>query len=136
MNESPARIQFVAVGRGSDTFSYSYDLASNLTSRVYPDTTTTTYTFDDDGRLASALAGGATTTYGYDVAGSITTIATPDGYIARYAYDRAGRLLEVAHRSDAELLSRFSYTLDPAGNRTAMTTRTGTVTYRYDDPTA
>lgn len=79
------------------------------------------------------MSGGATTTYGYDATGNVKTIATPDGYVARYAHDRAGRLLEVAHRTDTELLSRFTYQLDAVGNRTAMTSRLGTVSYRYDD---
>lgn len=125
--------RLTGVTRGADTFGYGYDLAGNVTSRTYPGGAETTYTFDDDGRLASATADGATTSYGYDAAGNVITIATPDGYTARYAYDAAGRLLEVAHRSDTQLLSRFTYQLDPAGNRTAMTTRLGTVTYRYDD---
>ena len=121
------------VTRGTSTFSYGYDPVSNVTSRTYPDATATTYTYDDDGRMATAVAGSATTTYGYDPAGNVKTIATPDGYVARYAYDRAGRLLEVAHRTDTALLSRFTYELDPAGNRIALTSRLGTVSYRYDD---
>lgn len=124
--------RLTGVTRGSDAFGYGYDLASNLTSRTYPGGSTTIYTFDDDGRMATAVADATTTSYGYDPAANLTSIATPDGYAARYAYDRAARLLEVVHRNDAELLSRFSYTLDPAGNRIAMSTRTGTVSYRYD----
>ena len=122
-----------SVTRGTNIFSYAYDPASNITSRIYPDSTVTTYTYDDDGRMATAVADGATTTYGYDAAGNLTTVATPDAYVARHAYDRAGRLLEIAHRSDTDLLSRFTYQLDAAGNRTAVTSRLGTVSYRYDE---
>ncbi|MGH2454912.1 MAG: LamG-like jellyroll fold domain-containing protein [Candidatus Limnocylindria bacterium] len=125
--------RLTAVTRGTDAFGYAYDPAGNITSRTYPDTTVTTYTFDDDGRLATATADGATTTYGYDAAGNVATIATPDGYTARSAYDAAGRLAEVVHSTDADLLSRFTYQRDAVGNPTALTTREGTISYRYDD---
>lgn len=115
--------------RSGVTFSYAYDAAGNLTSRTYPGQTVQTLTYDDDGRLATA-AGSA---YTYDAAGNVLTVATPDGLTARYIYDRAGRLAEVAHTSASDTLSRFSYALDPVGNRTAMTTREGTVTYHYDE---
>jgi RHS repeat-associated protein len=45
----------------------------------------------------------------------------------------AGRLLEVANTSASATLSRFTYALDDVGNRVALTTRQGTVTYQYDD---
>jgi RHS repeat-associated protein len=117
-----------AVTRGSDTFGYGYDPADNVTSRTYPGQAAQTWAYDDDGRLTSA--NGAT--YTYDPAANLLTAATPDGLTARFTYDRAGRLLEVAHTTASATLSRFSYALDPVGNRTAMTTREGTVTYRYD----
>ncbi|MBA3688501.1 MAG: RHS repeat-associated core domain-containing protein [Chloroflexi bacterium] len=117
-----------AVTRGSDTFSDGYDLAGNVISRTYPGQSAQTWVYDDDGRLMTA--NGAA--YTYDPAANLLTAATPDGLTARYTYDRAGRLLEVAHSTVSDTLSRFSYGLDPVGNRTAMTTREGTVTYRYD----
>jgi RHS repeat-associated protein len=114
--------------RGSVTFSYGYDLASNVTSRTYPSQSAQAFTYDDDERLAT----GNGATYTYDRAAHVLTAATPDGLTARYTYDRAGRLLEVAHTSASATLSRFSYALDNVGNRTALTTRQGTVTFRYD----
>ncbi len=118
-----------AISRGLDTFGYGYDAAGYVTSRTYPGQTAQTLTYDDAGRLATA--NGAS--YTYDAAGNLLTAALPNGLTARYAYDRAGRLLEVAHTTATDTLSRFTYSLDPVGNRTAMTTREGTVTYRYDE---
>jgi RHS repeat-associated protein len=115
--------------RGSVTFSYGYDLASNVTSRTYPSQSAQAFTYDDDERLAT----GNGATYTYDPAAHLLIEATPDGLTARFTYDRVGRLLEVAHTSATATLSRFSYALDNAGNRTAMTTRQGTVTYRVDE---
>jgi RHS repeat-associated protein len=114
--------------RGSVTFSYGYDLASNVTSRTYPSQSAQAFTYDDDERLAT----GNGATYTYDPAAHLLTAATPDGLTARYTYDRAGRLLEVAHTTASATLSRFTYALDGSGNRTAMTSRQGTVTYRVD----
>ena len=120
--------RITSVTRGPDTFSYGYDFAGNITSRTYPGQSAQAWTYDDDGRLATA--NGAT--YGYDPAANLVTVATADGLTARHSWDRAGRMLEVAHTSASATLSRFTYVLDPAGNRTAMTSREGTVTYRYD----
>jgi RHS repeat-associated protein len=120
--------RMTSVTRGGDTFSYGFDLAGNITSSTYPGQSAQTWTYDDDGRLATA--NGAT--YGYDPAANLLTVATPDGLTARHTWDRAGRLLEVAHTGATATLSRFTYALDAAGNRTAMTSREGTVTYRYD----
>lgn len=120
--------RLTTVTRGTYSFAYGYDPASNLTSRTYPGQSTQTWAYDDNGRLASA--NGAT--YTYDPAGNVLTAATPDGVTARITYDRAGRLLEVANTTASDTLSRFTYALDPVGNRTVMTTREGTATYRYD----
>lgn len=124
--------RLIGVTRGADTFGYTYDPAGSLLSRTYPDGTVTTHTYDDDGRLASAVSAGFTTSYTYDPAGNPRTAATPDGFTARSSFDRAGRLLEVAHVGAAGVLSRFTYTLDPAGNRIQMTTTRGTMLYTYD----
>ncbi len=118
-----------SVTRGSQTFSYGYDDAGNLTSRQYPGESAQSLTYDDDARLVSA----GSTTYTYDPAGNLLTATGAEGITARYAYDRAGRLLEVANTTASQTLSRFTYALDAAGNRTAMTTREDTVTYAYDE---
>ena len=120
--------RMTSVTRGSDTFSYGHDFAGNITSRTYPGQSAQTWTYDNDGRLATA--NGAT--YGYDPAANLLTVATQDGLTTRHTWDRAGRLLEVAHTSAAATMSRFTYARDAAGNPTAMTSREGTVTYRHD----
>jgi RHS repeat-associated protein len=118
-----------SVTRGSDSFSYGYDLAGNLTSRTYPGQAAQTLSYDDDGRVSSA----ATTSYTYDPSANVLTATTPDSLTARNTYDRTGRLVETVHTRSSGTLSRFTYSLDAVGNRTAMTTRQGTVTYRYDE---
>ena len=118
--------------RGANVFTYTFDPAGNLLSRTYPDGTLTSYTYDADGRLASATSGGTTSTYAYDPASDPVSVTTPDGFTTADTYDAAGRLTSVSTASSAGLLSSFSYTLDPAGNRTAMVTSRDTMVYTYD----
>lgn len=126
------------VTRGTDTFSYVYDLAGNLTRRTYPGSTITDYIFDDDSRMASVTSGGATASYTYDPAGNQTAITLPasNGHIETRAYDRAGRLTRVGSTKAGGTLVDFSYTLDAVGNPTQVV-RTGslpgTTTYTYDN---
>ena len=118
-----------SASRGGATFTYAYDAAGNPIGRTYPGQTQQSLTYNDDGRLAAA--NGAT--YTYDPDGNTLAVAGPDGVTARYSYDRAGRLTEVANTTSVGTLSRFTYAVDPVGNRTAVTSREGTVTHRYDE---
>ena len=114
------------------TFHYDYDNAGNIVGRTYPDSTATSQAFDDDGRLTSVSSASLTTSFGYDAAGNLTTTTLPsgNGYLATSTFDRAGRLTTVENAKAGTTLSKFLWTLDPAGNPTkAQTTRGGTDTY-------
>jgi len=123
--------------RGSDTFRYAYDTASNVVARTLPGGARTDYTYDAVGRMASASNGGSTTTYAYDAAGDLTTEALPsaNGYVETRTYDGAGRLTDVKNATATATLSEFAATLDPVGNPTRVD-RTGasasTTTFSYD----
>jgi RHS repeat-associated protein len=129
--------RLTGVTRGTDSFSYAYDLAGNITSRTYPGASAVTYSYDNDERLSSLTASGNTTGYGYDAAGNVTTTTLPsgNGYVETRVYDRTGRLTEVRSANATSTLSDFSSTLDPVGNPTTIT-RAGsiseTATYGYD----
>jgi RHS repeat-associated protein len=118
-------------GGGTDSFSYSYDAAGNLTSRTYPGSTSTSYTPDDDERLASVTNGSATTNYTYTAAGEIKTVATPDGYTETRSYDTADRLTQITTANGGTTLATFSYTLDSVGNATQVS-GTNPASYGYD----
>jgi RHS repeat-associated protein len=108
------------------TFSYGYDNAGHITSRAYPDSATTTASYDDDGRVATVASAGATTTFGYDESGHLTTVTLPsgNGHVATRTFDRVGRLTTVENKKGSTILSKFLWTLDAAGNPTlAKTTR-------------
>jgi RHS repeat-associated protein len=129
--------RLTGVTRGTNTFSYAYDVVGNVTSRTYPDSTVTTYGYDNDERLASATSGGVTTSYGYDPASNLVTTTLPsgNGYVETRTYDRAGRLSDVKNVKAGATLSEFAVTMDAVGNPTTVV-RSGavasTTTYGYD----
>ena len=124
--------QLTGVTRGSDSFSYTYDPAGDLTQRVYPGGTTTAYTYDDDGRLATVASGSDTFTYGYDVAGNPIQLTRPNGIIETRTYDRAARVSEIKDASGGSTLQQLDYAYDPVGDETSLTRMNGSEYYQYD----
>lgn len=130
--------RLLQVTRGSDVFAYVYDLGGNLTRRTYPDGTVTDYTYDDDGRLATAASAGATTSYTYDAAGNLVATVLPaaNGHIETQTYDRSGRLTRVRNINGATTLVDFMYSLDAVGNPIEVVragSAPGTENYSYDN---
>jgi RHS repeat-associated protein len=121
------------------SFLYHYDEAGNIDQRTYPDSTVVNSTFDDDGRLETMTSGGLQTAFDYDEAGNLTLVTLPsgNGHTATRTFDRAGRLTTVENTHGSTILSKFLWTLDPAGNPTKAQTTRGTTdsydAYEYDD---
>jgi RHS repeat-associated protein len=119
-------------------FHYDYDNSGNITGRTYPDSTSTTQVFDDDGRLTGVTSANLTTSFGYDAAGNLTTTTLPsgNGHVATRSFDRAGRLTTVDNAKSGSTLSKFLWTLDAAGNPTKVQTTRGANdnydAYEYD----
>jgi RHS repeat-associated protein len=120
------------------TLHYDYDDAGHITGRTYPDSTASTYVFDEDGRLTSLASGGQTTSFGYDEADNVTTVTLPsgNGHGATRTFDRAGRLTTVENKKGATILSKFLWTLDAAGNPYKVQTTRGALdtydAFEYD----
>jgi RHS repeat-associated protein len=112
---------------------YAYDLAGNRTAIITP-SGTTSYSFDALNRLVSVTdAQGGLTTYEYDAASQLIKIMLPNGTTERREYDLLGRITVIEHAGPAGPFARFSYTLDPAGNRLAVQELDGRrVEYVYD----
>ena len=100
-----------------DTTTWAYDEASGvLLSKTYADGKGLTYTYTNDGRLATRTnARGIVTTYGYDTWGQLLSVdyadTTPD---VAYVYDAMGRQTSA---TDAVGTTTFAY--DAFGQLTA-----------------
>jgi len=119
-----------------EVLSYTYDAAGNKASLTTPQGTTT-YGYDALDRLATVGDATGTTTYTYDQVGNLATITYPNGTATAYTYDALNRLTMVTNSGPTGLVSSYTYTLGPSGNRLqvveAGTATTGrTVSYAYD----
>ncbi len=115
----------------------------NRSDLDYPTGETVTHTYDALNQLSGVADWDAgATAYGYDLAGRLVTATLPNGVHSAYSYDDADRLTQIEHRNlSGELVARYAYELDEAGNRvkateTISTPGTGlittTITYTYD----
>ncbi len=94
----------------------SYDAAGRLVAEVQPDGATLEYAWTAAGQLASrtVTVGGTplTTTYTYDDWGRLTEVTDPSGGVTLYEFDLDGRPVEVAHANG----TTTSYDYDTAGH--------------------
>ena len=147
-------LQSVTDAKG--TISFTYDAGDRLKSVTYPNGRFLQYTYDSGGRRSSMSdSTGFAVNYNYDSVGRLSHITTgtgtlnasyaydADGRLSQkslgngayttYGYDAAGNLLHLVNYSSGSLVnSRFDYTYDASGRRTAMTTLNGTWQYGYD----
>lgn len=116
---------------------YSYDQASRLTSKVYPDGSTVHYAYDGAGRTVGISDPfGETTRFVYDAAGRRIQKRGTQSLRTEYGYEPGtGWLTGVtSYTSTGGVASAFTYpTHDDVGNRLSMTeTSGGTTAYTYD----
>ena len=94
----------------------------------------TSYAYDGAGRLAGVgdwLSRSISLSYTTD--GLQAGIARPDGVFTTQTYDAADRLTAITHTGPGNTaLRHFTYTLDAAGNRTAVVSDAGTESYTLD----
>lgn len=117
--DSRQRLATVTLPMG--TAQYAYDAASNLTSLVYSDGTSLSYTWDADNRLSTASG----LSLSYDADGRISK---SNGLVM--TRDAAGRLLSVTYASGKTV----TYTYNQRGLLTQVADWVGgTTTFTYDD---
>lgn len=106
---------------------YNYDLATGRHLGTCTKNSETTYEYDALGRLWKVNAikrNGSTinetTIYTYTAVGSRESVSLPNGVVTTWQYDELNRLTNMVNvkTSGNELLSQFSYKLDPSGRRT------------------
>lgn len=103
-----------------------YDRAGNLAARADANQHVTRWTYDENNRLATVLGPDATaptqtTSYGYDDDGRVTSRTDPLDHATAYGYDDAGRLTGVTD----PLTRTRAYRYDPDGNQVATVTARG-----------
>ncbi len=119
---------------------YTYDSYGNvLTDKKYTSSNSnisTTYSYDNKGRLLSQTTAGITNSYTYDLMGRVLSETDGNGNVTSYTYDIMGRTLQVTNPDHSELSpSKISYVYTVANgvNRVSMTDEAGIVTvYNYD----
>ena len=116
---------------------YTYDVFGNKTSMTtyrneasgVGDTTTWTYDNASGVLLAKTYADGKGLTYTYTDDGKLATRTNARGIVTTYAYDAWGQLLAVDY---ADATPDLAYTYDAMGRQTSATDAVGTTTFMYD----
>lgn len=103
------RLATATDGRGN-TITYTYDNADRITTVAYSDANTHSvgYTYDANGRVIQRIDGAGTTTYTYDDLGRLlSTSNTAGGGTESYTYDLSGALLS---KTDTSGVTSYTYT--------------------------
>ncbi|MGC3980766.1 MAG: RHS repeat-associated core domain-containing protein [Steroidobacteraceae bacterium] len=118
------------LGANSQSTSYSYDNNGNLASLTDPASRTTSYGYDALNRLVSQLGPASQTTgYGYDAQDNLTSVTDPKSLTTSYTYNGLGDLKQLSSPDTGVT----QYTHDSAGNLNVSTdARTKSGTYSYD----
>ncbi len=94
------------------TTSYTYDNAGRLSTSTDAGNTVTTYTYDGRGQLVQEQTGDRTTRYFYDASGRKVAQLDAEGYLVESVYDAGGRLQQTIRYGAATAAgSRASGTL-------------------------
>lgn len=121
---------------GSRSFHYTYDSSSVLIRVEDPDGRKQRYEYDDMRRLERIVDEPAETpvvTYLYDAAGRRIKRTSGNGVVTDYTYDLLDRVDEIVNRGPGgNVISRFDYAYDAAGNVTSRQRVSGTDTFGYD----
>ena len=119
---------------GNKIVTYTYDAVGNRTGLKYPDAKSLVYGYDAANRLVNVTDWLLkVTNYIYDPANNLVKTAYPNGASVSFSLDAANRLTDVVNTdSDDTLMLNLTYTLDPTGNRTAISANGITTLFSYD----
>jgi RHS repeat-associated protein len=119
---------------GNKTVNYTYDAIGNRIGLQYPDTKNLSYGYDAANRLINVTDWQLKiTSYIYDPANNLVKTAYPNGASVSFSFDAASRLTNVINTaSDGKPILNLAYTLDPVGNRTALSTNGIMTLFGYD----
>ena len=130
--------QYTFLSNTTYTNAYTYDADSNRVSMTDPQGGTTSYVYDTLNRLSTltppSAFGSGSFGFSYDALRRRTQMTRPNGVTTNYTYNNLSQLLSVLHQVGTSTIDGATYTVDPAGNRTAKTDMYASVTsnYTYD----
>ena len=116
----------------SSTVAYTYDLGGNRLSLSLDGTVFVTYAYDDASRLTTISRGANNFTFGYDNANRRTSLGYPNGVNTTYTYDTLSRLTNLTAALSGTTVTSSAYTYDAAGNRLSKTHPDYAESYVYD----
>ena len=108
------------------TLGYGYNVAGYITAITYPGGEQVTYSYDDAGRMKTAVNVnlGFTATYTYvPTSGLLQKVERSNGVRTEYSFNNMGRLNGVKHSKTTggtTTLGDYAYTLNALGNATAL----------------
>jgi RHS repeat-associated protein len=121
---------------GSRSVGYAYFANGTRKTVSGPSGETSSYTYDGQNRLATAVTAGGSTAYAYFPDDLLRLVTYPNGVTSTHGYDKADRLTSIANARAASVLSSFVYSYDRNGNRLSqIETNHGpaeTTSYTYD----
>lgn len=124
--------RLVEVSAPAGSVSYSLNAAGERVSMTQPEGLVV-YTYDVNGFQATVTDWrGDTIRIDCDPDGRVESVFRSNGVDTAHSYDAAGRLVGIAHTGPAGVIDSFTYTLDPNGNRTAVTSSAGVESYVLD----
>jgi len=118
--------------KNASTVAYTYDLAGNRLTLSLDGTLFVSYGYDDASRLTSITRGSNVFGFGYDNANRRTSMTYPNGVNTSYSYDNLNRLLNLSATKASTTITNFTYSYDAAGNRLTKQQPDYTETYGYD----
>jgi RHS repeat-associated protein len=116
----------------SSTVGYTYDSGGNRLSVSLNGTLFVSYSYDDTSRLTTITRGSDNFGFGYDDANRRTSMTYPNGIATAYTYDNLNRLTRLKADLGPIPVTDFQYTYDSAGNRTRKHQLDYTEDYSYD----
>ena len=98
--------------KDGSTSSYAYDTADRLTGII--GTGAATYTWDQNGQLASKVQGTAKTTYTFNAQHLLSGVTLPDGSLIEFGYGSDGNLVLRTKRMPNGVVQTTHYLIDPS----------------------
>ena len=118
--------------RNASTVAYTYDAAGNRLTVSLDGQLFVSYGYDDASRLTSITRGANVFGFAYDNANRRTSLTYPNGVVTSYTYDTLSRLTDLTALKGANVVTQWGYLYDAAGNRTRKTTTDHQEDYGYD----